>query len=64
MQAIIVAGFLGRRRAVVATKEANEYVSTTEIANEARVASSIVNVVVKVLHDARQDFRFRVVLVL
>ena len=64
MQAIIVTGFLDRGRAVVATKEANEYVGTTEIANESRVASGIVDIVVEVIHDASQYFRIRVVLVL
>jgi hypothetical protein len=64
MQAIAVTGFLGRGRAIIATKEANEDVGTTEIANESRIASGIVDIVVEVIHDASQHFRIRVVLVL
>jgi hypothetical protein len=64
MQAIAVIRFLGRGRTVIATKEANEYVGTTEIANESRIASGIVDIVVEVIHDTSQYFRIGVVLVL
>jgi len=63
MQTIAVTGFLGRGRTVNATKEANEYVSTAEIANESRIASGIVDIVVEVIHDTSQYFRIGVVLV-
>jgi hypothetical protein len=56
--------FVFGERTIVAAKEANEDIRTTEIAAERRITFCVVYFVIKIRYDMIQDFRIRMIFVL